>query len=103
MTATEPVRDLYCSYDTLKRRPLSCEWREPKQWIAPIKFYQVNVIRNGRVIRRLTTKTSKFNAKAKLSQRKIYTVSVRVVAPREGALAKTRVNFTNSGKSNFIC
>ena len=94
VTAVGPVRNLQCNYDTLRAKTLSCVWQAPKQAHAPSQAYAVNVTHDGNVIWNVSTPTLKLDANVNLKQGNIYIVSVRTIT---GAIAKTRIFFSNSG------
>ena len=96
-----PVRDLKCSYNTLKDQELSCEWHQPEPTFAPIQSYLVKVIHKGTVLHQMSTSALMAQMKGKLINEEIYTVSVTVVTNTERAVAETRVVFISKGKQYF--
>lgn len=102
VSASEPVRSLRCNYDALKKeKALSCVWLAPEQAYAHIQAYDVNVTRDGNVILEMSTRTPRLESNVKLTQGEVYMVSVRAVTLMKGVIARTAVNFINSGMSNF--
>ena len=105
------VRDLRCSYDTLREKALLCEWREPERVFTSIQTYQVEIMRSNVTILKISTEALLLQTKGKLAHEEIYTVKVGVLSNSKETFAKTLVNFTNSGASissfsaslTFIC
>ena len=97
LVAPGPVRQLHCSYDTLRKEALLCEWEAPEHSYAHIRAYNVNVTVNGTVVMKTESTTPRMESNLLLRQEDACSVSVSAVTHREGEAASIGVNFTNSG------
>ena len=91
------MRDLQCSYDKMREMVFTCEWREPAQPYATIKYYHVHVMHNDRIIFQKTTSSHKLVIDRVLSPGEKFTVSVLAVTHTEGEAAETHVNYIAPG------
>ena len=92
------MRQLHCSYDTLREEALLCEWEAPEHSYAHIRAYNVNVTINQTVVLLMeTTVTPRLVSKMQLRQADVHRVSVSAVTHREGEATSTHVDFIDSG------
>ena len=102
LLAPGPVRQLQCTYDTLREKAFLCEWEAPYNPHGDIKFYNVNITLNGTTVLTQTTKSPRFNSTIQMKHGDAYTVSVSAVTYKEGEAASTNVIFNNSGKPTSL-